>query len=108
MRKKKIFYIETTLNGYVFKKIPICDYEVGKDYCGELNFELDGEEKEYYEDVAGDYDELDRFLKRGSNLDCKEYDNVIGTKPHVYLEYFYTTSMGWFDDRFVGIMIGLE
>ena len=41
----KINYIEATMNGYVFKRIPICDYtrNKDKDYLEELIFELDGE-----------------------------------------------------------------
>lgn len=107
---KKIYYIETTLNGYIFKRIPICDFIPGKDYIGDLVFydEECDEEINFYEDLAGDMDELDAFLKRGSHSDCEDYDNELGTKKNVYMEYWQTNVLGYFEDRFVGLQIEEE
>jgi hypothetical protein len=96
---KKIFYIETTLNGYIIKKIPICDYNNKKDYCGELHFKLDGEEIEYYDEFAGDWEELDLFLRYGNNNHCVDYEDVLKTKSNIYLEYYKTISLGYYNDK---------
>lgn len=107
MKTKKIYYIETTLNGYIIEKTPICDYVKGKDYCGELFFKLDGEEIEYYNDIAGDLNDLDLFLSFGNNQDCEDYDDRLGTKSNVYLEYWKTLVLGYYDNKFIGIMVDL-
>lgn len=104
----KINYIETTLNGYVFVRIPICDYIPGKDYMGDLVFTREDEEVNYYEDISGDMDELDAFLKRGSHLDCEDYDDVLGTERNTYLEYWYTNRLGYYTDRYIGLEIREE
>lgn len=104
MKNKKIYYIETTLNGYITKRVEIAEWSRKKDYSGELWFEHEGEEKEYYEDIAGMMDELDEFLRTGSNV-IDGYDNELGTKENVYLEYWYTSVLGYYDDRYIGIMI---
>lgn len=105
---KKIYYIETTLNGYVIKKIEICDFKKGKDYCGLLDFERDGEEIEYYNDIAGSWDDIDQFLEYGIKHDCEEYEDILDTKDNIYLEYWYTNSLGYYDDRYIGLMVGEE
>lgn len=104
---KKLYYIETTLNGYVIKKIPICEFIPRKDYCGELHFKDSEGEVEYYDKFSGSWDELDRFLKRGNHEDCKEYqeDNHLQTKSNVYLEYWYTDVLGYYRDRYIGITV---
>lgn len=102
---KKIYYIEITLNGYVIKKEPICDFVKDKDYLGELNFVLDGQETEFYNDIAGDYDDLDEFLKHGDNQYCNNYDNILDTKQNIYLEYWRTTSLGCYENKYVGLMV---
>jgi len=95
---KKIYYIETTLNGYITKKIEICDWVRNKDYMGKLKFEYDiyGEIVEYYEDIAGDYDDLDIFLSNADSTKCENYDDILGGKPNVYLEYWLTTVLGYY------------
>lgn len=104
---RKIYYIETTRNGKVFNKTEICDYVLGKDYIDDLLFTRDGEEVNYYEDVAGMMDDLDLFLKKGNHNHCEEYeeDNHLGTKKNVYLEYWYTDVLGYYEDRYIGLMI---
>lgn len=108
---KHIYYIETTLNGYITKEIKICPYGILKDYCSELNFKLDGEEIEYYDKISGDWDELDLFLKRGKHYDCKEYkeetEKYFSTQPNVYLEFWDTFATGYYYDvnKIVGIMV---
>lgn len=103
----EINYIETTLNGYITKRIKLADYVKGKDYCGELFFEMDGEEWEYYNDVCGDFDILDEFLAKGSNVDIVEYqeENHLGTKENVLLEYYKTDMIGFYTDKYIGIEI---
>jgi len=102
---KKIYYIETTLNGYITKKIEICDWVRNKDYMGELEFEYDGEMVEYYEVIAGDYDDLDIFLSNADSTRCENYDDVLGGKPNVYLEYWLTTVLGYYKNKYIGLMI---
>src|SRR5690554_6239743 len=105
--KMNINYIETTLNGYIIKRIKICEYRPGKDYLFDLSFELGGEEVEYCEEFSGDLDELDAFLETGSNESIIAYQDVnhLNTKSNVYLEYWKTDSLGWFEDRYVGLEI---
>lgn len=45
---------------------------VDKDYTQDLVFKLNGEEIDYYNDIAGDFTELDLFLKRGRGSVKKE------------------------------------
>lgn len=105
--KQNINYIETTLNGYIVKRIKIAEYDPKVDYIGELHFVNEGEDVEYYNDIAGDFDMLDKFLKDGSNTMILEYQDVnhLGTKENVLLEYWKTDTLGWFDDRYIGIEI---
>ena len=102
---KKIYYIETTLNGYVFKRIEICDWDKDLDYVDKLIFKLDDEEVNYYEDIAGDMDELDAFLRTANHGYCEDYDDVLGTKRNTYLEFWKTTILGYYDDRYIGLEI---
>jgi hypothetical protein len=107
MNAKSIYYIETTLNGYITKKIKITEWDKKKDYYGELTFNYENQDYEYYNDFSGDTDELDKFLKHGFHSACRKYqnENHLETKPNVYLEYWKTDSVGWYDDRYVGITI---
>lgn len=103
----KIYYIERLRNGFTFRRLPICEYVEGKDYVEELIFDKDGEEVDYYQDIAGNYDEVDLFLSKGTNKSCNEYDleDHLGTKSNVYLEYWYTDVLGYYDDRYIGLEI---
>lgn len=101
---RKIKYIETTLNGYIIKKVEICDWDRTKDLTGMLTFEQDGEEVEYYNDIAGNMDELDEFLKTGSN-NIEGYDKAINTKENIYMEYWLTNTVGYYTDRYIGLII---
>ena len=107
--KRKINYIETTMNGYVFKRVSICDYtrNKDKDYLEELIFELDGEEVDYYNDITGDMDLLDEFLAKGTNK-LDEYENAMGEKSHIFLEGWRTLQLGDIDNKFIGLEIRLE
>ena len=93
---KKIYYIETTLNGYITKKIEICDWVKNKDYMGKLKFEYYGDIVEYYEDIAGDYDDLDIFLSNADSTKCENYDDILGGKPNVYLENWLTIAYSFY------------
>lgn len=101
---KKIYYIETTLNGYITKKIEICDWNKSEDFDGEMNFNRDGEDLEYYNDISGDMNQLDEFLKRGSH-NVNGYEDELGTKENIYLEYWYTNVLGYYSDMYIGLMI---
>lgn len=107
--KRKINYIETTMNGYVFKRVPICDYtrNKDKDYLEELIFELDGEEVDYYNDITGDMDLLDEFLAKGTNQ-IESYEHAIGEKSHIFLEGWRTLQLGDITNKFIGLEIRLE
>ena len=96
----KIYYIETTLNGYIIKKTPICDWERNIDYIDKLIFIRDDEEINYYEEITGDMDELDDFLRRG-----KRSENNKDDKSNVYMEHYLTDSVGYYIDRYIGLMI---
>lgn len=102
---KKIYYIETTLNGYVIKKIQICEYKKHENYCGELRFKRGRYEIEYYDEIAGDWEDLDLFLECGNHNDCNDYEDVLGTKSNIYLEYYKTLSLGYYEDRYIGLMV---
>lgn len=102
--KKKINYIETTMNGYVIKRVPICDYEREKEYIDDLMFNLDGEEVDYYNDIAGDMDLLDEFLSKGTNQ-IKGYESAIGEKRHIFIEGWRTLQLGDITDKFIGLEI---
>lgn len=102
---KKLYYIETTLNGYIIKETELCDWVSGKDYIEDLYFTRDGEEVDYYNDIAGDLDDLDNFLKYADSSKCDNYEDVLGGKPNVFLEYWLTTTLGYYDDRYIGLMI---
>ena len=104
MIKKKINYIETTMNGYVIKRVPICDYERGKDYIDDLVFVLDSEEVDYYNDITGDMDLLDEFLSRGTNQ-IEGYDGAIGEKQHIFLEGWLTLQLVYITNKFIGLEI---
>ena len=105
--KTNINYIETTLNGYVVKRIKICRYSPDKDFLGKLRFKLDDEIVDYHEEIAGDYDEIDKFLEYGSHENIISYQDVnhLNTKENVYLEYWKTDTLGWFEDKYVGLEI---
>ena len=102
--KRKINYIETTLNGYIIKRIEICDYDSKTDYIDKLIFEDDGETINYYEDITGDHDLLDAFLKQGSNRNIG-YESVISEQPHIFLDSWQTLTLGYYEDVFVGLEI---
>ena len=102
---KSVYYIETTRNGYIFKRVKICDWQKHLDFADELLFEIDGEKKNYYEHIAGDINELDYFLNNGDHNECKEYEDLLGTRPNIYLEYWLTTELGYYSDRFIGLEI---
>lgn len=102
---KKVNYIETTLNGYVVKRVEICDYKLRADYFDKLIFDLDGEKVNFYEDIAGDLDSLDSFLRNGSTECIEDYDNAMGEAKNVYLEGWRTLILGYHTDKFVGLEI---
>lgn len=102
--KKKINYIETTMNGYVIKRVPICDYERGKDYIDDLVFVLDGEEVDYYNDITGDMDLLDEFLSKGTNK-IEGYNSAIEEKQYIFLEGWLTLQLGYIPNKFIGLEI---
>lgn len=103
--KLYVNYIETTLSGEINKRITICEFEAGKDYLGELKFNLDGEEVEYYEKFSGDYSWTDKFFEDQSTEDLTDYqdDNDINVPVNVMLEFWKTDQLGWYDDRYVGL-----
>lgn len=101
---EKIYYIETTLNGYIIKEIEIADWTTGIDYSDKLVFDLDGNEVDYYEEIAGMMNDIDIFLKTRSN-DIDGYKNEIGIKSNYYLEYWLTNSLGYYDNKYVGLAI---
>ena len=103
--KRQIFYIETTLNGYVLKQIEICEWKRDYEFIEDLLFTRDGEKVDYYQDLAGDMDELDTFLKYANCNDCEDYENYINNEPNVYLEYWLTNSLGYYEERYIGLMI---
>lgn len=104
---KNIYYIEVDLHGYLLTKIRICEFESGKDYIEDLVFDRDGEEIDYYGDIAGDYDDLDNFLKNGSIYDTKGEDNSLdNSKENIYLEMWLTDVVGYYNDRYIGLMVG--
>lgn len=105
--KTNINYIETTLNGYITKRIKIAEYDSKKDYCGELHFKLDDKDVEYYEEFAGEWDDIDKFISNKSHYGLIGYqdNNHLHTKENVYLEYWKTDSLGWYDDKYVGLEI---
>lgn len=101
---KKVYYIETTLNGYITKEIEIADWSRHEDLIGEMNFNRDGEELEYYNDIAGDMDQLDEFLRHGIHH-VDGYEDELGTEENIYLEYWYTNLLGYYTDKYIGLMI---
>lgn len=103
-RKQKINYIETTLNGYVTKRIPICDYHPSIDYIDKLIFEDDGVSINYYEDITGDHELLDNFLKEGSNKNIG-YESAVGERANFFLEGWLTLELGSNDNLFIGLAI---
>ena len=106
---EKIYYIETTLNGYITKKIPICNYDKNKDYCCDLEFEKNNEKYEYYDEFSGDWEELDKFLKNGTTLGLENYqteqDKYFSTNKNIYLEFYNTFLTGYYYDE--GIITGI-
>ena len=101
--EKHVYDIETTINGYVLKKTKICKWESGKDFMDDLVFKRDGEEVDYYNDIAGDFDDLDNFLKYADNTKCENYEGI--DKPNAYLEYWLTDTLGYYPDRYIGLII---
>lgn len=102
---KRIYYIEAALNGYIVKEIPICDWDPERDYTDRLVFEDNGRTVDYYDVIAGDTDDLDTFLKHASHLACADYEDTVGTKPNVYLEFWLTDNIGYYEDRYLGLII---
>lgn len=101
---KKINYIETTMNGYVIKRIKICNYEKGKDYIEDLIFQLDGEEVNYYDEIAGNMDLLDEFLAKGTN-NINNYESALGEQDNIFLEGWRTLQLGDIENKFIGLEI---
>lgn len=114
MKKTKLYYIETTLNGYVFYKYEIKSYEDYKE--GKIDLEdliyghmtiVDsfGNEENYPDDCAGNLEELETFIEKTSSKNLKDFqeDNHLNVRPDTYIEYYRTDSVGWYDDRYIGL-----
>lgn len=102
---KKVYYIETTLNGYIIKQVEICEWESGKDFIEDLIFMRDEDEIDYYNDIAGNFDDLDIFLRYADSTRCEDYYDDLGVRSNIYLEYWLTNLTGYYEDRFIGLMI---
>jgi len=101
-KTKNIYYIETTTNGYIVKKIKICEWNKNEEYIDKLIFNRDDEEIDYYNDVAGNFDDLDLFLRNGNNTECEEHSDI---KSNIYLEYWLTDVLGYYQNIYIGLMI---
>ncbi len=117
--KYSLYYIETTLNGYITKKCPILK-NVSRGEIADLSpydenmyFRLDGQEVDInsasgdeidiseYSSIAGDFDELEAFLQFGKPNVGEDFD----CSHNTYLEFWRTESLGYYDDKYVGLKI---
>lgn len=108
----KLNFIVTTLNGYVIERIQIGDYSkesaqeiLDKLYEGEFTSKHIGEFS-YMDDVAGNWDDVELFVKNKNNQKC-EYRNeklAFDVSDRFYFETFHT-EIGYYPDFYVGLEI---
>ncbi len=123
--KYNLNYIETTMNGYIIKRCPILENVSRKEisklnpYDEEMYFNIetgknvdvmdakfddlleDGVIIEYAGRFAGDFDTLERFLEFGT----PNTDGKFAIKKNLYLEFWLTENLGWFDNKYIGLEI---
>lgn len=81
MKNTKLNFIVTTLNGYIIERINLADYETesANDIINKL-FEQTFNSKHidefnYVNDVAGNVDDMESFIKNKNNLKCDNNNN---------------------------------
>ena len=109
--KKKLYFIVTTLNGYVIESIKLANYEeesvdeiIDKLYSESFTSKKIGEFN-YVDDVAGNVDDMESFIKYGNNRKCEELSNLnFSIKEHCYIETHHT-DIGYYPDFYVGLEV---
>jgi hypothetical protein len=107
--KKKLYFIVTTLNGYVIERIKLADYE--KESVDEIIDKLYSEnftsknigEFNYVDDVAGNVDDMESFIKYRNNRKCEDISNLnFSIKESYYIETHHT-DIGYYPNFYVGL-----
>lgn len=109
--KKKLYFIVTTLNGYVIERIKLANYEeesvdeiIDKLYSENFTSKKIGEFN-YVDDVAGNVDDMESFIKYRNSRKCKELSNLnFSIKERCYIETHHT-NIGYYPDFYVGLEV---
>jgi hypothetical protein len=109
--KKKLYFIVTTLNGYVIERINLANYEeesvdeiIDKLYSENFTSKNIGEFN-YVDDVAGNVDDLESFIKCRNNRKCEDISNLnFSIKEHCYIETHHT-DIGYYPNFYVGLEV---
>lgn len=109
----KLSFIVTTLNGYVIERVEIGDYmkESSEDileklYSEEFTSKHIGEFN-YIDDVAGDTDDVDLFVKNKSSKNCsfREDEDLPFDVDYRYLLETVHNKIGYYTDFYVGLEV---
>lgn len=108
----KLNFIVTTLNGYVIERIQIGDYS--KESAQEILDKLYGDEFTskhigefvYIDDVAGNADDIDLFVKKRSNRECECQNEKLAfdVSDRFYFETIHT-EIGYCPDFYVALEV---
>lgn len=108
----KLNFIVTTLNGYVIERIQIGDYS--KESAQEILDKLYGDEFTskhigefvYIDDVAGNADGIDLFVKKRSNRECECQNEKLAfdVSDRFYFETIHT-EIGYYPDFYVALEV---
>lgn len=99
----------TGLNGYVIERIKLADYE--KESVDEIIDKLYSEnftsknigEFNYVDDVAGNVDDMESFIKYRNNRKCEDISNLnFSIKESYYIETHHT-DIGYYPNFYVGL-----
>lgn len=109
--KTKLYFIVTTLNGYVIERVKLADYENESvdDILNKLHEETFKSKHigkfNYVDDVAGNLDDLELFIQNKNNRKCKAVENMIfSIKDNCYIETHHT-DIGYYPDFYVGLEV---
>lgn len=109
----KLSFIVTTLNGYVVEKVEIGDYTkessneiLDKLYSEEFTSKHIGEFN-YIDDVAGNTDDVDLFVKNKSSKNCsfREDEDLPFEVDYCYLLETVHNKIGYYTDFYVGLEV---
>lgn len=102
--ESKIYYIEIDKDNNILEKIEICNWDNNIKHEEDLSFiNIAGKEVNYYNEISGNPDDLNIFLKNKDSTKCVEYQTH--SNSNMYIEYWRNTLLGCHPDKFIGLLI---